>query len=269
MAAIAGKEFDETIQSRVLLILGFVFIGALGLVTIGYRLIAPRPTSETLVVYQLELTQWLIPVAALVGGYDAIVGEREAGTLGLLFGFPFTRGEVLCGKLLGRFAAVAAPVLVGLLGSMVLAVFLYPSVDPGTFGMVLIASVLLVAVFVSIAVSVSAVSRSAVRVVVTVVGIFVLFLFLWDLVPAAVYFIINGSVLGSESPPAWYILLGWLNPIQSFYAFLTATLPMLSPPQSTAGRWFMSSWVAGGVLLSWIWLPVALSYAYFRSLDLT
>lgn len=158
---IAGKEFDDAVRSRSLWAAGVVLVGALVAVTAGYAVVSPRPTTPTLVAYLVALTKWLVPVTALVAGYDAVVGERTAGTMRLLFGFPYTRGQVLLGKAIGRFAAVIAPVTVGLLASFLLSVALYPRPAPREYAILLGTTALLAAAFVGLAVAASTLSRSS------------------------------------------------------------------------------------------------------------
>ncbi|MFB6206004.1 MAG: ABC transporter permease subunit [Haloglomus sp.] len=265
---LAGKEFDDAIRSRSLLALTVVFVGALAAVTVGYALVTPRPRVATLLVYVVSLTKWLVPVAALVAGYDAVVGEREGRTLRLLFGLPYSRAEILIGKAVGRFAAVVAPVTVGLVVSFGCSLVLYRQAVPGRYLVVILAATLLAAAFVSLAVAASALGRSAVRVVAGVVGAFVLFLFLWDIVPATAYFLATGAVPGAHAPPPWYFLLSRLNPVESFLAVVTAWLPTMAPPAVAGRAVYLSGSAAVALLVGWAVVPLGLAYARFRAADL-
>jgi len=46
----------------------------------------------------VSLAIYLVPLISLILGYDAIVGERERGSLDLLLALPITRLELLLGK---------------------------------------------------------------------------------------------------------------------------------------------------------------------------
>jgi Cu-processing system permease protein len=62
----------------------------------------------------VTLATLFVPLVALVLGHDAIVGEKERHTLGLLFSLPVRRSVVLLSKYLGRFLALSLAVTIGL-----------------------------------------------------------------------------------------------------------------------------------------------------------
>jgi Cu-processing system permease protein len=62
----------------------------------------------------VTLASLLVPLVALVLSHDAIVGERERNTLGLLLSLPVGRFEVVIAKLIGRSLALAVAVGLGL-----------------------------------------------------------------------------------------------------------------------------------------------------------
>lgn len=64
----------------------------------------------------------LLPLAAFLLGYDAICGERRAGTLKLLLSYPVPRWKVLAGKLLALWSCLAAPLVAGAILSLLLAI---------------------------------------------------------------------------------------------------------------------------------------------------
>ncbi len=57
-----------------------------------------------------SLSIFLLPLIALLLSYDAIVGERERNTLGLLLSMPVGRTEVIVGKFVGRALALCLAV---------------------------------------------------------------------------------------------------------------------------------------------------------------
>jgi Cu-processing system permease protein len=71
---------------------------------------AEKLTGPSLVT----LASLLVPLVAMVLSHDAIVGERERNTLGLLLSLPVSRVEVVAAKLLGRALALTLSVVVGL-----------------------------------------------------------------------------------------------------------------------------------------------------------
>lgn len=267
-SSIARKEFAAAARSRLLIFVSLVFAGALLAVTIGYRLVAPRPRTGVLFVYIVELVRWLVPISALVAGYDAIVGERSAGTLRLLFGFPYTRGQVFLGKAIGRFAAVLTGVGIGFLATALVATIAFEGLQFGRFVLLFGAAALLAAAFVGIAVATSGASCSPVRVVAGIVAAFVGFLFLWDLLPDGAYFVLHGSTLGPATPPAWYVALERSNPVTSFDVVATAITPSMGAVGSGTGSFLGSTGFAVLVLLAWTGVPLAVSYVRFLRADL-
>ena len=73
--------------------------------TVGLR------SLEFTITSLVSLVIYLVPLIALLLGFDAIVGERERGSLDLLLAYPITRGELLLGKYLGLALALALAIL--------------------------------------------------------------------------------------------------------------------------------------------------------------
>lgn len=76
-----------------------------------------RLTGPSLVT----LASLFVPLVAMVLSHDAIVGERERNTLGLLLSLPVGRIEVVLAKFVGRALALTLAVLLGLGAAMLVA----------------------------------------------------------------------------------------------------------------------------------------------------
>lgn len=107
---IAGKEFWDRIRNRWVLAVAIVFtvfalviayFGAAQQGAVGFRSI------DLTIASLVSLVIYLIPLIALILGFDAIVGERERGSLDLLLTLPITRKELILGKYAGLAAALA------------------------------------------------------------------------------------------------------------------------------------------------------------------
>ena len=114
---IAGKEFRDRMRNRWVLAVALVFtvfslaiayFGGAQQGTVGFRSI------EFTIASLVSLVIYLIPLIALLLGFDAIVGERERGSLDLLLSLPITRIELLLGKYLGLAAVLTLSTLAGL-----------------------------------------------------------------------------------------------------------------------------------------------------------
>ncbi|HSN41086.1 MAG TPA: ABC transporter permease subunit, partial [Burkholderiales bacterium] len=116
IATIAAKEFRDRIRNRWVLAvaialtgfaLAIAYFGAAQQGSVGLRGI------DVTIASLVSLVIYLVPLIALILGYDAIVGEREKGSLALLLSMPITRAELLLGKFTGLAAALAASTLLG------------------------------------------------------------------------------------------------------------------------------------------------------------
>lgn len=266
---VAAKDFRDTIRTQAIWALSALFIGVLSAVTIGFTVVAHRPSFPGLLTFLSSLVIWLVPITALVVGYKAIVGEREDGTLTILLSLPLSRWDAIFGKTVGRASAVVASVVVGFGVMAGISVVLYQRFFVGLFVLFVALGVLLALVFVSIAVAISAVTRSAVRAASGAVGTFILFTFLWDLVPAGVYFLLNGEVVGNKEPPQWYYFVQHLNPSNAFTFLVTDLAPTLMSPVSQPAPFYLSPDFIALIMALWVVVPFAIGYYRFRTTELT
>ena len=94
---VAAKEFRDRMRNRWVLAVALVFtvfslviayFGGAQQGQVGFRSI------EFTIASLVSLVIYLIPLIALLLGFDAIVGERERGSLDLLLALPITRLEL-------------------------------------------------------------------------------------------------------------------------------------------------------------------------------
>lgn len=116
LRVIAAKEFQDRLRNRWVLVIGVVFAAFALLIAyfggaqqgaVGFKGIELTIASLT------SLVIYLLPLIALILGFDAIVGEKERGSLDLLLSMPITRLELLLGKYLGLAGALAVATLGG------------------------------------------------------------------------------------------------------------------------------------------------------------
>ncbi len=106
-------ELAERTRDRWVLVVSALFAllaSAVSLYGCGAEAGAAHLVGPSLVT----LVSMLVPLIALILGHDAIVGERERNTLGLLLSLPVRRLEVVTAKFLGRVLSLAIAVGVGL-----------------------------------------------------------------------------------------------------------------------------------------------------------
>ena len=99
-AALVLYELQERARDRwVVVVTGLFALLAVGIAAYGS---AAEDTAAVVTAPSLvTLAAFLVPLVALILGHDAIVGERERHTLGLLLSLPVHRGETRPGNRAG------------------------------------------------------------------------------------------------------------------------------------------------------------------------
>ena len=287
ITTVARKDLEDAGRSKLL----WAIVGLLvGLMAIGYvaawATIDDATGAAMLGFVALPLSV-LLPVAALIAGYMAVVGERRSGSLKLLLGLPPNRTDVVFGKLLGRVAVISSAVVLAFVVALALSLLLFGSVpflDWLAFGAV---SLLFGLTFVGLAVGVSAGVASRGRSMALVVGTYMVFVGLWELITAGPYYLIYG-----ETPPieaeTWYLFVLQLNPLET-YANVSSTIvegevfpfmfryglePFEAQSMTPAERYvgdapfYLQEWFGAVAMLFWVVVPVAIGYYRFQRADL-
>ncbi|AWI78305.1 hypothetical protein CEW87_02420 [Parazoarcus communis] len=265
IATIAGKEFWDRIRNRWVLAVALVFtvfalviayFGAAQQGAVGFRSI------DVTIASLVSLVIYLIPLIALVLGFDAIVGERERGSLDLLLSMPITRVELLLGKYFGLAAALTFSTVAGFgLVAVVLSSQLELNALFHYFGFML-SSVLLGCAFLSLAVMLSVFAGDRTRASGLAIAMWFFFVLVFDLLLLGAL-VVSGGQWGGELFP--YLLL--LNPadvfrilnifsledVRALYGLATVFPPSLANPA-----------LLGAVMFAWIALPLGIAAWRFR-----
>lgn len=265
IVTIASKEFRDRLRNRWVLAVALVF--AVFSLVIAYAGGAQQGSVgirsiEFTVTSLVSLVIYLVPLIALLLGFDAIVGERERGSLDLLLALPITRGELLVGKYLGLAFALTLSMLGGLavVGVMLTMQFGAPALYH--YGGFVVSALLMGLAFLSMAVLMSVVARDRTRASGAAIVLWFLFVLVFDLVLLGVLVATSGHYGGDIFP---YLLL--LNPtdvfrimnvfsaddIRSAYGLMSVIPPLLS-----------NIWILAGVMLAWIAVPLALANWRFK-----
>ncbi len=118
--ALLVHEFWERARDRWVLTISALFALLCSAVTLygkGADGVGTQLTGPSLVT----LTSLFVPLVALVLGHDAVVGERERNTLGMLLSLPVSRLEVVIAKFVGRLLALLCSIALGLGGALLVA----------------------------------------------------------------------------------------------------------------------------------------------------
>lgn len=263
---LAAKEFRDRLRNRWVLAVALVFtVFSLVITYFGgaqQGLLGARSIEFT-IASLVSLVIYLIPLIALLLGFDAIVGERERGSLDLLLALPITRAELLLGKYLGLAAALTLSTLVGF---GLVAVLLFQQFSwPGLFHYLgfMISSVLLGLAFLSLAVFMSVVARERTRASGLAIALWFFFVLVFDLLLLGGLVATGGSYGGDAFA---YLLL--LNPADVFRilnVFSLDDVRTLYGLSSIVPAALARPWLMGSVMLAWIVVPLALARWRFKS----
>lgn len=262
---VAAKEFRDRIRNRWVLAVALVFavfslvityFGSAQQGVVGFRSI------EITIASLVSLVIYLIPLIALLLGFDAIVGERERGSLDLLLSMPITRLELLLGKYLGLAAALTTSMLGGfgvviaLLGGKIDSRGLYHFVG------FMCSSVLLGLAFLSMAVLLSVLARDRTRASGLAIAAWFFFVLVFDLLILGLLVGTGGRVGGDVF--TWLLLLNpadvfrilnvfSLEDVRTQFGLATIVPPALGNPLAM-----------GSVMVVWIVLPLMLAKWRFQ-----
>ncbi|MGE5493278.1 MAG: ABC transporter permease [Actinomycetota bacterium] len=250
---IAAKEFRDRIRSRWVLAVAVVFtvfalviayFGAAQQGAVGFRSI------DVTIASLVSLVIYLIPLIALILGFDAIVGERERGSMDLLLSMPITRLELLLGKYLGLALALTAATVCGfgLVGGIL--AFQMPATSLFHYAGFMASSILLGLVFLALAVLLSTYAGDRTRASGAAIGMWFFFVLVFDLLLLGAL-VASGGEYGAQVFP--YLLL--LNPadifrilnifsmdeVRTLYGLATVFPETLADPRLLAA--FMVLWI--------------------------
>ncbi len=262
---VATKEFRDRIRNRWVLAVALVFtvfslviayFGSAQQGVVGFRSI------EVTIASLVSLVIYLIPLIALLLGFDAIVGERERGSLGLLLSLPITRLELLLGKYLGLALALSLSTLAGF--GMV-AVLLWRHMNTRAlfhYAGFMFSSVLLGLAFLSLAVLLSVLARERTRASGMAIAAWFFFVLVFDLVLLGVL-VATGGQFASDAF-AWLLLLNPADVFRILNVFSLEDVRTLYGLSSVVPASLGNPITMGAVMLGWIVLPLALANWRFK-----
>ncbi|HWJ95108.1 MAG TPA: ABC transporter permease subunit [Telluria sp.] len=262
---IACQEFRDRIRNRWVLAVALVlaafalaisYAGSAQQGQVGFRGIDVAIASLS------SLAVYLVPLIALILGYDAVVGERERGSLDLLLSLPLTRFEILLGKFAGLSAALACATAAGFGLALIP---LAPQLDGrdvfhymGFAG----SAVLMGMAFLSMSLLVSVVARDRMRASGAAIGLWFLFVLAFDLVLMAALVAAGESING-----ATFGALLMLNPADVFRMlniFGSEDLQRMLGLATVVPDAMTDPALLGAVLAAWIVVPFGVATWRFR-----
>lgn len=264
--ALATGEFRIALRNRwVAIAIALMVLFALVLAAAG-----AAPTGDigvdrlsVTVASLTSLAVYLVPLLALLIGFDAIAGEVERGTLPLLLTYPVSRLEILLGKLLAHLAILALATGLGYGAAALAAIWADPAALTGlpALGRLVWSSVLLGATFLGAGYALSALARRPSGAAGLAIGIWLGLVVLYDLGLLALI-VADGGGRFTTSVLPWALLA---NPADAFRLFNLAAAEAagaaggMGAAASAIPLW-QSAWSVG----LWPLLALALAWAAFR-----
>ncbi|WP_137286507.1 ABC transporter permease [Halorussus salinisoli] len=292
--AIARKDFQDAVRSKWLWGLSILFVGVFALPAIlqFYFEMGTAPaqggsgTTDAFIYLMKQGTSILIPLIAIVIAYASITRERESGSLKLLLSLPHSRNDVVFGKVLGRGAVIALPIVIGFFVALILMLFTSLQIKLVNFLLFALLTVVLGLVFVGLAVGISAATSSSQRAVVGSVGFFFWFVVLWNSFANQLVNALDKYVgIGEASRYQTLLFVKLLNPTQAYKTLIDAFLLdstlrsrvfmfSLFKRKQVAQAFgdslpvYLSDPFVVAYLLAWLFVPVAIGLWAFSDADL-
>ncbi|WP_049928648.1 ABC transporter permease [Halopiger goleimassiliensis] len=259
LLVVAETEYRLAVRGRWAIALTAIFAAfALGLTTFSGSSVSPEGFERT-VASLAVLAVYLVPLAALAFGYDAVVGREESGWLQTLFALPVDRSWLVVGTALGRAVVLASATIVGfgVAGGFLLQEFGLGGFD--AYVRFLLAAVGLGLAFLAIAVLVSTLAREKTHALGASLLIWAWFVLVHDLLGLGV---IAAFDLSETAVSALLVA----NPTGVFRALVLGSLGAAGDAgfASVLAEAGLSTAVLAVALVAWIVLPIALAALAIR-----
>ena len=266
IGVIAGKEFRDRIRSRWVLAAAAIFtlfalviayFGSAQAGAVGFK------GMDLTIASLVSLVIYLVPLISLILGYDALVGERERGSLDLLLTMPVTRLELILGKYLGLGAALACSTVAGFgLAGIVLSYGIgYTALLH--YASFILTTLLLGLAFLSLAVLVSVFCTSKVAASGVAIAMWFFFVLVYDLILVGMLVVVGGGgIIGRFFP-----LFMLLNPADIFRILNVYNLEEVRSLYGLATvmpQALTNNWALGAGLVFWIVIPLLVAFLHFR-----
>jgi Cu-processing system permease protein len=269
----AAKEIREASRNRWVLATTLLLAGlALSLAFLGS---APTGTVgvgslDVTVVSLASLSIFLLPLIALLLGFDAIVGEAERGAMLLLLTYPLSRTQLVLGKFLGHAAILAFATVLGYGLAGIVVGMTEVEAEPQAiqaFATMIGSSVLLAWIFLALGYLVSALVRDRGAAAALAIGLWLIFVLLYDMAVLGALVADHSRIL---SRTAVNVLL-LFNPADAYRLLNLTSFPSVSRLAGMAGlsaQVTLSPALLLGVLVAWMIVPLMMTVGVFSRREL-
>lgn len=281
---IAKKDIEDSLRSKSLWIVTLIFIlliaggtFAMTLLPEDSGLIGETLSSNNAIIALSGISSLLVPLIALMIGYMSVAGERDSGTIKILYSLPNSRFDIVLGKWIGRSVVAVTPILIAFTVSALIILGLYDQFNVDNFLIFLITTILLAISFLSIAIGFSSASKTKSKAMAWAIATFFLFAFIWDLIPLGFYYLLEGGLPGGSVAPTWYVLLQRITPIGAFNTLSSGLMDLSGSLQSPSisqliGQetvpFYLTNYAFTIIIILWIVIPVIIGYLIFKKSEI-
>jgi ABC-type transport system involved in multi-copper enzyme maturation permease subunit len=269
---IAKKEFMDNLHNKWIMMLTILFI-ILTLVTSFVSGGGSLGNIEITVIGLLAIASMLVPIIAIMLGYNTISGEAESGSLLVVQSYPVSREEVYFGKFLGLSSVLAVSVLLGFGISGMVIGGISQETNPSGFLIFIFLTILLGLIYLSMSVCFSAIVKRHSTSLYAGIG-----LFFWSMIISSVIIGIHLGTGGSfadfmsEGMPNWmWSSMMVLSPMDMYQ---TATMLGFDLRVADVSGFsivipdFISLINLLIIFIFWIGIPLVVGYYFYRKRDI-
>ena len=255
---VAAREYRVAVRRQWAIGVAVMFaLFSTALVFLGGSSVGPA-RADAVIASFAQVGVYVVPLAALAAGYDAIVGADESGSLEMLLALPLSNTAVVVGKYVGRAVAVGGGVLLGFAVGGALFVRYAGIGVLGAYAWVVLAAVGTALAFLGVSVLASALAGEKTRALGGALAAWVWFVLVHDLVAL--------GAVASFDLPQWLVGAAVLaNPADLFRVLVLRVVP------STAGgiagvlnAASLSVPILVAALAVWVVVPVAAAVVALR-----
>ena len=263
------KEIRDGLRNR--WVLAVTLLLAMLALSLGFLGSAPTGTVKvdplTVTVVSLSsLSIFLIPLIAMLLSYDAIVGEIERGTMALLLSYPISRKQVMMGKFFGHLIILALATVAGYGIAGIALQLAHGGLDLSAwtpFAMLILASILLGACFLSLGYLISAIVKERATAAGIAIGVWLFLVVIYDMMLLGILVADQGRIITADLLNI--ILL--FNPTD-VYRLLNLTghenIALFSGMAGLSDQASLSSNTLLLVQILWIAIPLSLATLVFK-----
>ncbi|WP_345797507.1 ABC transporter permease [Castellaniella sp. MT123] len=263
------KEIRDGLRNR--WVLAVTILLAMLALSLGFLGSGPTGTVKvdplTVTVVSLSsLSIFLVPLIAMLLSYDAIVGEIDRGTMALLLSYPVARRQVMLGKFCGHLAILSIATIAGYGIAGVTLQLAHGGLDFSAwapFALLIAASILLGASFLSLGYLISSLVQERATAAGIAIGVWLFLVVIYDMVLLGVLVVDQGRSI--TAPLLNTILL--FNPTDVYRLLNLTGHENIAMFAGMAGLSDQATLSTGTLLLAqvlWIAIPFGLASAAFN-----